>query len=327
MEVFSSSSSCVHIGKTIWQFAWQSVIASTIGILLCGPVTSAFAWGDEGHRIIAEIAYGRLQPAALKTLEGILAADSDSLTSPGFVDRAIWADRWRDSDRNGQKVRYLATRQWHYADIELVDGSLARACNQFPLLPAGTLASNGPANDCLVSKIEQFVAELRNANVSSSEKRFALKFLLHLVGDLHQPLHIADNNDRGGNNVLILFGGGRKATSPRLNLHHYWDTELVSLLKVGKKETAAETAQRLTAHFSTPEVDLWTQGTPRSWAMETFTTGRDVASNFLGTESRTLGGTSVLYLNATYNARALPVVRQQLMKAGLRLAAVLNTVH
>ncbi len=92
----------------------------------------ALAWGDEGHRIISAIALPLLTPQARDQAEALLAADADTLTAPDFVSRATWADRWRDSDRNGAKIRYNATEAWHFVDVELTAPDLAAACLGFP---------------------------------------------------------------------------------------------------------------------------------------------------------------------------------------------------
>src|SRR6202035_2254805 len=129
----------------------------------------------------------------------MLAADTDNLTAHDIADEATWADKYRDSDRKGAKERYLATRLWHFVDIELFKPDLDQACFGRPRLPDGTVASNGPAQACIVDKIEQFTAELADPGTNPEERLLALKFLLHLIGDLHQPLHAADDHDSGGN--------------------------------------------------------------------------------------------------------------------------------
>jgi len=108
-----------------------------------------------------------------------------------------WADKYRDSDRDTTKIRYEATWRWHFVDTELAQPDLASACFDHPPLPAGVPASQGPPPACVVDKIDQFTAELSNPATGASERLLALKFLLHFVGDLHQPLHAADDHDAG----------------------------------------------------------------------------------------------------------------------------------
>ena len=109
------------------------------------------------------------------------ATDTDSLTAHDIASAATWADKFRDSNTNGARQK---TRQWHFVDIELIAPDLDQACFNHPALPPGTVASNGPADDCVVDKIEEFAAELANPATDLEEQVVALKFLLHFVGVL-----------------------------------------------------------------------------------------------------------------------------------------------
>ena len=162
-------------------------IGALAAAMLAAPAPS-FAWGDEGHEIVATLAYQRLTPKARKAVDALLVQDKDTLTKPDFVSRATWADKYRDSDRNTTKVRYTATHQWHFVDIETDGGTLQQACFGRPPLPAGTPASQGPADACAVDKLEQFRQELGDPSTPAAEKTLALKFIVHFVGDIHQPL-------------------------------------------------------------------------------------------------------------------------------------------
>jgi hypothetical protein len=286
-------------------------------LFLALPVHEVMAWGDEGHEIVATIAYAHLTPTVKKKVDALLAADKDKLSAPDFVSRATWADKWRDSDRNTTKVRYNATHNWHFVDIEIDNPNFNAACFNHPTLPAGTAASAGPANDCVVDKINEFVGELRAASTSQAEKILALKFLEHFVGDLHQPLHSADHKDRGGNQVPVLYA---KRTVPD-NLHAYWDTHLVQRLGKDPKAVGAALNKQITA----AKVAEWSKGTPADWAKESFGQAKSVSYNFAGEQTfiDDHGGKGER-LDAKYDNRALPVVREQLSKGGVRLAVVLN---
>ncbi|HVO91899.1 MAG TPA: S1/P1 nuclease, partial [Terriglobales bacterium] len=278
-----------------------------------------FAWGDEGHEITGVIAYARLTPAAKKSVDPLLARDRDDLTAADFISRTTWADKYRDSDRLGVKLRYQATRNWHFVDIEIADGNIDVACEHHPKLPHGIAASAGPASACVIDKIDQFIAELRNPSTAKAEKLLALKFLLHFIGDLHQPLHAADNQDRGGNEVPLLFG---ERTVPE-NLHAYWDTHLVQRLGNDARLAAATLNQQITKS----QADAWSKGTSTAWAKDSFTQAKMISYNFAGARQFTDDhGASGWHLDAAYDNRALPVVREQLSKAGVRLAAVLNQI-
>ena len=288
-------------------------------ILIMALPVALFAWGDDGHEIIGVIAYSRLAPAAKKKVDQLLNDDKDPLTAGDFVSRTTWADKYRDSDRNSTRLRYKATRNWHFVDIEIADGDLAAACANHPKLPAGTLASAGPEKACVVDKIDQFTAELRNNSLAKAERLLALKFLLHLIGDVHQPLHAADRKDRGGNDVVVLFGD---RTVPD-NLHAYWDTHLVQKLGSDVRAVAAALNQRI----GTANAQDWAKGTAADWAKGSFQRAKSVVYKFAG-ESTIIDahGVQIQRLDTAYDGKALPTVREQLSKAGVRLAMVLNNL-
>src|SRR5882762_8232737 len=98
------------------------------------PSRPVLAWGDEGHKIIALIAERFLNPAVRSDVSALLAADPDDLTTHDIASEATWADRYRDSDRLGAKVRYEATRRWHFVDIELRAPNVDQACFAHPQL-------------------------------------------------------------------------------------------------------------------------------------------------------------------------------------------------
>ncbi|MGH1590123.1 S1/P1 nuclease [Methylobacterium phyllosphaerae] len=287
-------------------------VFAVYALLHPGP---GLAWGDEGHRIVGRIALPLLTPAARAQVDALLAADDDALTEPDFVSRTVWADRWRDSDRNTSKVRYTATQHWHFVDIEIAHPDLSDACAGQRPLPEGTPASQGPASDCVVDKVEQFAAELSDTSLPQAERIVALKFLLHFTGDLHQPLHAADNHDQGGNQVQVLYGHHHVAS----RLHAYWDTAVVQ--RIGRDEAAV--AQDLSATFGAQQV-AWQQGRPVDWARESFSAARDVVYALPSTAVSDEHGTPAYTLDQAYEQRAEATARQQLAKAGFRLAALLN---
>jgi hypothetical protein len=293
------------------------LLSCVAAALLAGAALDARAWGDEGHQVVGVIAYERLTPAAKKKVDALLAADSNALTAKDFVSRTTWADKWRDSDRNSTKVRYSATHNWHFVDTEISDGNMDKACNNHPPLAAGKKASEGDPKDCVVDKINQFEAELKSPATTQAERILALKFILHFVGDLHQPLHASDNHDRGGNEVPVLYG---KKHSPD-KLHAYWDTKLVKQLGKDAHAVGATLAKQITKVHAT----AWSSGSPTDWARESFELSKKIVYDFSG-EKRIKDdhGGMDWYLDSKYDARALPVVREQLSKAGVRLAHLLN---
>jgi hypothetical protein len=293
--------------KTSYCFAVRLVV---LGAALL-PHATAWAWGNEGHEIIGQIATHFLQPTVRAKIDAMLAADTSTLTAHDFVSETTWADRFRDSDRNTTKVHYLETRQWHFVDIELANGNVDTACFNHPSIPAGTPVSSGPTADCSVDKIDEFVAELRSSNTSAAEKLLALKFVMHFVGDLHQPLHAADNHDAGGNAEQVSAVGLGSGT-----LHGFWDTQFVQRLGADPIAVGDELAAKIT----TAHVTQWSIGTSTDWALESFGVARtEVYANLPKPSAK-----GVYALPASYVAASGPIVTLQLSRAGVRLARVLN---
>jgi hypothetical protein len=268
----------------------------------------AWAWGDEGHKVIALIAQSLLNRSARQQVDALLAADTDSLTAHDIADEATWADKFRDSDRNGARRN---TGQWHFVDLELDAPDLDSACFGHPPVPAGVPVSHGPAQDCVVDKIDAFTVELANPATDPAERVVALKFLLHLVGDLHQPLHASDNHDRGGNDKRVSAAGLKSGT-----LHHYWDTDFVEQLGPDPRQIAAD----LLGRISPAQTRDWARGAPADWAFDSFRVAKDDAYGQLPPPN----ARGSYRLPAEYLAMADRDVMIQLSKAGVRLAFILN---
>jgi S1/P1 Nuclease len=287
------------------------IAAGTLALAMMADVTNpiqALAWGDEGHQIVALIAQSFLDSDVQKRVTALLAADTDDLTAHDIANAATWADKYRDANFEGSRAK---TRQWHFTDIEIAAPDLHKACFNHPALPTGTAASNGPAADCVVDKIDQFAAELADPKTDPEEQTVALKFLLHFVGDLHQPLHSSDDNDRGGNGKKVSANGFKGG-----NLHHYWDTEFVSLLETDAKSIASD----LIGHISKEQEKKWRSGSPADWAVEAFEVAKADVYGRLPEPS----GRNTYQLTDEYITTATDDVAQQLSKAGVRLAFVLN---
>lgn len=286
----------------------------SIATLLPMSSTPVLAFGDEGHETIALIADHFLKPAVKTKVKAMLDADTDTLTSHGIAKEATWADKYRDSDRNTTQIRYKATKNWHFVDIELQGdhaGDEGHACYGVPLIWPHVPASKGPANDCVFNKIEQFAAELKNSQISAKEKLIALKFVLHLVGDIHQPLHTSNNKNAGGNSVMVDAPG-----IPPGTLHSYWDTAFIREMNA----TPTTLANQLIAGITDAKRAEWTKGTPREWAKESFTVIKD--ETFMNIPSSQLGHT--YQASGAYVEQATSIVAEQLQKAGVRLAYILN---
>src|SRR5215475_3585261 len=287
------------------------IAAGTLALALAANFAqsrTALAWGDDGHKVVALIAQSFLDKDVRKRVNALLAADTDSLTAHDIASAATWADKYRDANIDDSRQR---TSQWHFVDIEITAPNLDKACFNHPPIPAGAVASHQPAADSVVDKIQEFAAELANPSTDHEEQVVALKFLLHFVGDLHQPLHSSDDNDRGGNNKKVSAAGFKAG-----NLHHYWDTEFVDQLESDPKSIASD----LIGHISKQQVSTWQSGSPSDWAMESFQVAKADAYGQLPEPS----AHGSFRLSDEYVTTATEDVALQLSKAGVRLAFVLN---
>jgi hypothetical protein len=245
----------------------------------------AHAWGDEGHEIVALIADHYLEPQVRSKVTALLNTDASGLTADrSIASEATWADRYRAQHRD--------TEDWHYVDRE-IDGTLP------------------PVHGEIVGKIAQFRARLADPAATAGERLVALQFLLHLVGDLHQPLHAADDHDRGGNARQVAAAGERHD-----NLHHYWDSVFVARLG----ENPRTVADDLIADITPDERSEWIRGTPQDWAMESFRMAITEVYGPLPPE----GPNGLRLLDERYVRAATLIVRRELQIAGVRLALVLN---
>jgi hypothetical protein len=288
--------------------AVRASAAAVAGAAVFFSATPAYAWGDLGHEVVGLIASNYLDPAVRTKVNAVLAGDTTHLTANTMIDsEATWADKFRDSS----SAHRTQTAKWHFVDLEIAAPNLTSACFGRPALSAGALASNGPANDCVVDKIEELQAELLSSATTATELREALQFILHFVGDIHQPLHSSDDNDAGGNDKTVTAPGIASNS-----LHHYWDTEFVNLL--GSSESAI--AQSLIANITAAQRTQWSAGTADDWAMESFTIAQNHTYGLLPAPT----STNHYSLPASYVTDAKSVVATQLSKAGVRLAFVLN---
>ena len=175
------------------------------------------------------------------------------------------------------------------------------------------LASNGPAQDCAVDKIEQFQVELAAPGTDAEERLFALKFILHFVGDLHQPLHSSDNHDRGGNEVKVTVVGFPHKSKDEL--HGFWDTQFVD----GVATPPAALAKKLLGQIKPSDASTWATASPEDWQKEAFAIAKGDAYDL-----PPMSPDKTEHLSASYVTKAEKDVSLQLSRAGIRLASVLN---
>src|SRR5437764_6034994 len=293
------------------------------------PLRQAHAWGPEAHRVVALIADKVLQQndAAVRgKVQAVLATDKDNrLTKNDIASEATWADALRDKS---QEARF-ATSGWHVVRLRPDGPDLAAACSGHKPLPAGYPASRGPPDNCVVDKILQFEKELQNPDTSAGERLAALQFLLNLVPDVNDPLLAIDRGDQGGQCTAIQIGA-----KPPVRLSTYWQSTLVGEV-VGRDPAGG--AARILASVTAADAQKWAAGNPESWALESHEVAKTILYTFPpdsvagkhtfpgGRGEQEACSEATLYrVGADYETKVLAAVKQQLARAGIRLAQVLR---
>jgi hypothetical protein len=267
-------------------------LAALLGAASCG---AASAWGPEGHSIVAEIAQPRLTARAAALVASLL--NGRSLASV-----ASWADDVRDQ-RKG-------TSAWHFVDIP-IDSDRYDSATECKLTEQG---------DCIIAELERLKNDLRCAE-SQAEKIEALKFAVHFVGDVHQPLHTVAEQ-RGGNSITVaVFLKGLVCSDAcrapvASNFHAAWDFDLIraTVWDWGAYVDRLEAGWLKSAEAQQSGID---GGTPTDWALETHKAAQTVW--------QALPANHVI--DDDYYRKALPVLDRQLGVAGLRLARFLNDAY
>jgi S1/P1 Nuclease len=288
------------------------------------------AWNAEGHMIVALVADRLLQaqesPAQRKIAEQLAGDKSNTWTRTDIAGEATWADALLEKTTEGR----IATSKWHYVKLDAANPDLTKACFGKPALPEMAPASHGVQDDCAVDKIEQFAKELRDPATLPGERLMALQFLLNLVGDIHDPLYTIEHNDQGGQCVALLPPG---AGTP-VRLRAYWDDTLVAESE-GKDPVKA--ADAIVARLTPAEIRKWSSSSPADWAQEANAVAKEVTYSFdkeaaagkfafpmRKGEHDPCGTVSVYRVDAGYRERAIAAIKEQLAKAGIRLASLLR---
>jgi hypothetical protein len=246
--------------------------------------------GPEGHRVIADVAANHLNTAARRQIRDLLG--NDDLAS---------ISTWADEIKNDRRETY----SWHFVDIPWNANAFSgtRDCSH----PYALLAQIQDRHDCVVDKILEFQRVLSDHNASRSERNEALKFLVHFVADLHQPMH-AVGEARGGNDIHVSEFGRTECGGRPCNLHFLWDIGLIEHARRSELEYAAH----IESSILQANLQNRASGTPEDWANESFKLAHQVWLN---------NGDSV---DEHYYRQNIGILDERLALAGLRLAKLLN---
>lgn len=235
------------------------------------------SWGLTGHRVVGDIAEQYLSKKAKKQIKKILGTES-------LADVANWMDFIKS------EPSYDAMKPWHYCTIPK-----GKTYEQ-----AGT-----PKEKDIIWALKKFRGDLESDTTSRETKQIALKGIVHLIGDLHQPLHVGNGTDRGGNDVKVKY------FYQNSNLHRVWDSQMID----GQNLSYTEWVKKIN-HITTGQVATWQQGTVLDWAYESQTYHPSVYD--IGEKKS---------LSYRYNYDHLAQVEERLLKAGVRLAGYLNAIY
>jgi len=257
------------------------------------------AWGGQGHRLVGLIAADRLTPIAKQNVAWLL--DGQTL-----ADVSGWAD-----SITGDQVQ---TATWHYLNIppEATGYDRDRDCPKQPGVEAGSRADRW--RDCVVDRIAYWEERLGNPKLDRADRATALKFIVHFIGDLHQPFH-ALGVGRGANDVRVrVFGqsdcGNDPAKPVPCNLHSVWDSRLIARHNLDEQTYFADLKKLINdKHLGTQPA-----GTPAQWAEQSFR---------LAKEALVKDGENI---DEGYYRRHITVIDERLALAGVRLAAELNRI-
>jgi len=254
---------------------------AAVAVFVCAALPS-FGWGPEGHDLIARIAEAQLTPDVHAKVQLILGS---GVTMPSV---ASWAD--------GIRRQRPETGPWHYIDIPIDK-------------PRRDMARDCAKGDCVVQKIEDFEAVLRDPNGPAPERREALMFVIHFIGDMHQPLHSSDDKDQGGNGKHVAWDGRQT------NLHSLWDSGLLG--RIGTEDALFPALSAASQRHA----KKWAKGSVEEWAEECHKLSVKIV---YGKLPKVTDKTQPYTIDAQYVRRADPLIEEQIEKAGARLARALN---
>jgi len=238
-------------------------------------VFNSFGWGQNGHRVIGQIASNHLSKKAHKQIETILNGQSIAMVS-NFMDEIK------------SEPKYDSLGPWHYCTI-----------------PEGTAYSGAPTEGDIIEAINNYIKLLKSGTLTKEEEAFSLKCLIHLVGDIHQPLHVGNGKDRGGNDIKVTYFWKSS------NLHSVWDSGIID----GQSLSFTEYVNWIDTTPKT-QIDQWKKDGIMVWASESMSYRPQI---YTMTEDNKI--------NYRYSYDNISTVNLRLVQAGIRLASILEAIY
>lgn len=255
-----------------------SIVALVFVMVSQTSFANSMFWGKTGHRVVGQVAQEYLTGKAKRAIADLL--DGNSLAEVSTFGDDIKADR-----------SFSKFSPWHYVN--------------YPLDKTYAEVDHSDHGD-VIQGIAYCEKVLKDKNAPRADKVFYLKFLVHLVGDLHQPMHVSREEDKGGNDIQVQwFGQGS-------NLHRVWDSNMIDDYGMSYTELASNLE-----HPDRKEIKLLQEGSVTDWAQESHVLAKELyASANVGEK-----------LGYQYSYKYWPVVEDQLLKGGIRLAKILNDIY
>lgn len=255
----------------------RRILLLLIAVVMALP---AVAWGPKGHDTVAYIAECHLSKRSKRHVEEILGGKS-------MVYVANWMDNASHTDD------YAYTKTWHYVNVDANEDSYAASRKE-------------PKGDA-VKAINDIAARLKSGELTAEQERVELMMLIHIVGDMHCPMHAGHKSDLGGNTIKVKFFGKQQ------KLHSIWDSEIV---ESAHRWSYSEWQQQID-RVSPKEAKRIAQGTPNDWIEETIVLAADIYE-------QSPAGANLSY---DYVHHYAPIIEEQLLKGGIRLAAILEEIY
>jgi len=256
-------------------------VCVAVALIAYLPLNAA-AWGQTGHRVVGQIADYYLTAKARKAVKNVLGDESMAIAS-----------NWPDFIKSDSTYNYLTS--WHYVNIP---GGLDQT-GVFNFLETDKQAN-------VYNKIPEMIAVLKNKQSTAEQQKMAMRMLIHMVGDLHQPMHTARKEDLGGNKVYVTWFGQKS------NLHRVWDEELIDRQQLSYTEYAAAIN-----HPTKEQFTKWTHDSLKETVYESYQACNKIYDQTKADDK----------LGYRYNFDFIDLLNQQLLKGGVRLAQIINDIY
>ncbi|MFP5042521.1 S1/P1 nuclease [Parasediminibacterium sp. JCM 36343] len=254
--------------------------ALALGLLVYLPV-AAMAWGMEGHRIVGEIAESYLSPKAKLAVQKILGTESMAIAS-----------NWPDFIKSDTSYKYL--NPWHYLNVK---DSLTEAEFKKYLESDNTVDA--------YTKLNFLIKQLKDKSLPKEKQLMYLRLVIHIVGDIHQPMHVSREEDQGGNKIKLSWFG------QPTNLHGVWDEKIIDYQQLSYTEYA-----KSINHTTAKEVSEWQHEPLKYWIYQSYSEAQKIYAEIKPD----------MKLSYRYNFDHIQTVNTQLLKGGVRLAGLLNEI-